>query len=495
MKLDLSGAVWLAGTASSRAVPGAARVSEYGPAGAQDYFIARVTAAGRLMWLAFVGGSGEELSGPSLQVDAGCFATIAGATESVDFPVTPGAFGPRQAGLRDAVVCRLGPDGSRLEYATYLGGSGSDNGPSTALGPDGSITLAGSTESGDFPVTLPGRPGHVNTQADVYAVRLDIRGHVVYSCILSGETDDGDRSDGLAVAPDGSAYIVGHTWSADFPAVRFGGRLGGFCDGFIVRLDGAGRLIGGRFLGGENGDMVFRVGLDASGSPTVLGGTCSVDLPVSAGAFQPRFGGGGSRTAALLLGDLFVCRLTPDLRATESMTYLGGPLVDEAGTAMDLDIMADGRILVLVQSVGAGVRTTQPGQGPRGSVVGRPTLVALLDRYCRAECVTYLPTPASLRLVQDLAAQSGHVSLLRPVGEPTQGMPLTLRRRGATQPVLQVRELVVPSLRRAEPHMPGLITPVTRQFALLATSAPPPGTALPNTRLRLRVALCRMSGP
>lgn len=45
------------------------------------------------------------------------------------------------------------PDGAKLLYASFLGGSGEEMVRSIAFGPDGSIYLVGSTSSPDFPAT------------------------------------------------------------------------------------------------------------------------------------------------------------------------------------------------------------------------------------------------------------------------------------------------------------------------------------------------------
>jgi hypothetical protein len=234
--------------------------------------------------------------------------------------------------------------------------------------------------------------------------------------------------------------------------------------------------------------MAARVALDAAGSPTVLGGTLSLDLPVTPGAYQPRFGGGGNRNvASMQLGDLFLCRFTPDLGRTDYATYLGGPLTEDAMHGSDLVAMPDGRTMVLTQLPATGPPQT-PGQGVR-------TLTAAVDRDGRTDGVMLYPMLLGVRLVADPFAPSGNVALLQPAGATGRAYPLRrLPARAASRARIQIRSLADPSLRFDEP-MQSVITPVTRQLALLATSAPPPGTALPNTRLRLRVALCRVSGP
>jgi len=70
------------------------------------------------------------------------------------------------------VLAVLSPDGSKLLYATYLGGSAADLIRSLAFGPKGEVYLVGSTSSKDFPVT-PGAAGpRRRGRADAFVVKL-----------------------------------------------------------------------------------------------------------------------------------------------------------------------------------------------------------------------------------------------------------------------------------------------------------------------------------
>ena len=53
----------------------------------------------------------------------------------------------------DAFVIKLDPTGTKILYATYLGGSGDDSASSIAVGAAGDVFIAGRTFSADFPVT------------------------------------------------------------------------------------------------------------------------------------------------------------------------------------------------------------------------------------------------------------------------------------------------------------------------------------------------------
>jgi hypothetical protein len=77
---------------------------------------------------------------------------LVGQTTSKDFPVTPDALQKTYAGGgSDAVLAVISADGSKLVYATYIGGKGDDLIRGLAVTPAGEIYLAGNTNSDDLP--------------------------------------------------------------------------------------------------------------------------------------------------------------------------------------------------------------------------------------------------------------------------------------------------------------------------------------------------------
>lgn len=56
-----------------------------------------------------------------------------------DFPTSPGAYQPQDAGGQDGIVARLDPTGSKLLFATYYGGPNTDQIFSIAVAPDASV--------------------------------------------------------------------------------------------------------------------------------------------------------------------------------------------------------------------------------------------------------------------------------------------------------------------------------------------------------------------
>ena len=156
---------------------------------------------------------------------------------------------------------------------------------------------------------------------------------LAYSTYLGGSNLD--QASGVAVDSSGNAYVVGRTQSTDFPTTSgalqtaFGG---GTRHAFVTKVNSSGTaLIYSTYLGGSNFEDGFGVAVDTSGDAYVVGNTGSSDFPITAGAFQTVFKGGG--IAGI---DAFVAKLNPSGSALIYSTYLGGSEDDDAfGVALD----------------------------------------------------------------------------------------------------------------------------------------------------------------
>src|SRR5206468_4559754 len=112
-------------------------------------------------WSSYFGGPGApgttNIAG--LAVDPAGAVWLTGDTGALDFPtvdpIQPALGGSGPMRPPDAFVSRVAPDGSRLEFSTYYGGSGQDQGRAIALGPRGSVAIVGWTLSSDFPIRQP----------------------------------------------------------------------------------------------------------------------------------------------------------------------------------------------------------------------------------------------------------------------------------------------------------------------------------------------------
>jgi len=85
----------------------------------------------------------------------------------------------------------------------------------------------------------------------------------------------------------GNLYIVGETYSPDFPTKNPIQNFAGFSnDAFITKINFAGNIIYSTFLGGERGDIALAVAVGPSGNLYVAGDTGSSNFPVSTPIFQ-----------------------------------------------------------------------------------------------------------------------------------------------------------------------------------------------------------------
>jgi hypothetical protein len=125
-----------------------------------------------LSYFSYLGGTGNDYIGNSVNqgvgspspeptqaagIDAQGNLYVAGNTSSSDFPVAvPVSIRKtKNAGQTWAFVSKFSPDGSKLLYSTYIGGSAGGNDAARALAVDstGNAYVTGAAQTNDFPVT------------------------------------------------------------------------------------------------------------------------------------------------------------------------------------------------------------------------------------------------------------------------------------------------------------------------------------------------------
>lgn len=387
--VDGAGDAYVAGATDSPDFPTTAHAVQPASHGDSDAFVARLNAAGTsLLYSTYLGGDAADAA-EAIAVDPTGSACVTGFTRSATFPVTAGAFQTHPGGGDDGFVTRLNPDGTALEYSTYLGGSDLDQPTAIAVDRTGSAYVTGSTSSPDFPVTAGAVERVSHGGGDAFVSKLTPAGSaLVYSTFLGGRGDD--QASGIAVDAAGDAYVTGQTGSPDFPVTRGAFQTvnhGGGHDAFVTRLGPTGRaLLFSTCIGGTGFDLGLAIAVDPSGSALVTGTTSSYDFPVTSNAVQPHSAKGGD--------DAFVLRVDPTGTALLYSTYLGGGGPDRGnGLAVD----PSGIAYVAGVTGSADFPTTQNALQTSASSGGDDAFVTRIDTVSSAlRYSTYLGGRSSL---------------------------------------------------------------------------------------------------
>ena len=241
--VDSSGRAIVLGFSSSADFPTTPGAYDTTPNGGFDVTITKLSAAGSALVFSTVLGGSDMDTGGGLALDAAGNIYVSGGTASLNFPTTPGAFDTTPDGS-DAFVAKLNPTGSTLIWSTVLGGHAGGEGAS-AVAPDvgGNVWITGSTSSSDFPVTANAVQNALKGVSDAFISEVSADGAaLMYSTFLGGR--DADGGEDVAIDPNGKVYVVGHTYSLDFPATAgafdtvFNGDPSIFWgDAFVTKID------------------------------------------------------------------------------------------------------------------------------------------------------------------------------------------------------------------------------------------------------------------
>ncbi len=212
-----------------------------------------------------------------------------------------------------------------LVYSTYLGGGDSDGGLAVTVDTTGAAYVTGFTGSADFPKTNGAFEGDTPLN-DAFVTKLSKGGNaVVYSTYLGGSAND--QGMGIAVNSRGEAYVIGLTFSGDFPTRAALQVPQGGGDAFVAKLSKGGTaVLYSTYLGGSGPEQPGGIVLDKNGNAFVTGATDSTDFP-TVNQFQTDQAG----------TDVFVTKLFNAGGPTAAYsTYIGGNDTDR-GVAIAVD--------------------------------------------------------------------------------------------------------------------------------------------------------------
>jgi photosystem II stability/assembly factor-like uncharacterized protein len=223
--VDAAGNVFVAGDTFATQFPATTRL---GPAGTvRPAFVAKFNHAGGMVYLTTIGGARDLTIARAIAVDSAGQAHVAGDTAADDFPIEHGWRPDCPRGPLGyctlAFLAKLSASGAHVVYSTFLGGEMppfGDRTSATGVAVDGvgNAIVTGVTSSRVMPTIHALQPSYAGGQRDGFVASFTPVGSVRYSTYLGGNGDEV----GVAIAADpaGHAYLVGATYSADFPLVE-----------------------------------------------------------------------------------------------------------------------------------------------------------------------------------------------------------------------------------------------------------------------------------
>jgi hypothetical protein len=256
---DSLGNTYLAGTTTSTNFPTTSTAFQQSAPAAiagGTVFLSRFdttkTGAASLLYSTYLGGDTADF-GDAIALGPLNVAYVTGATNSLLFPTTSGAFQTTGNALGVAFVSLVdtGLTGSAsLKYSTFLGGSHPNSGAGIAADVLGNAYVVGGTQATDFPVTkgafqtslASGAPG------GGYVTKLNPGGlgaaDLVYSTYFGGSGSSGafDQVNAIALNLANNAFIAGDAVSpaTSFPVFpnpgAFQATLNGPSDAFVAEL-------------------------------------------------------------------------------------------------------------------------------------------------------------------------------------------------------------------------------------------------------------------
>lgn len=228
-------------------------------------------------------------------------------------------------------LAKFSPDSSQLLWATYLGGAGFQTVSGLAVDASGNAYVIGTTNAPDFPVTT----GVLQTNTPAFVSKISSDGTQLLASTFFGS--GATRLNAIAVDRSGAVYIAGIGLPASAPA-GLQTAAPGTCPhatdpitsfplvsgaGFVSKFNtDFSKVIYSTYLTGTCGSQPFAIQADDSGVATVVGGTYSLDFPVTAGAM--------TTTAPGTAESGFLSQISADGGSLVYSTYLGGGRANEA---------------------------------------------------------------------------------------------------------------------------------------------------------------------
>lgn len=233
-----------------------------------------------IIYNSYMGWGGKESGRAIKNIDANTYI-VAGTTESMEFPVSEGAYQELALESQNIFIAEYTREGifHKFVRGTYLGGSESDLVAKMEIDTDKNIYLCGTTSSSDFPVA-----GIINQvyggKLDGFVAKLnDEMTELTYSYYVGGSEDDEILDFAIA---GGKVYFCGYTKSLNLKvknAIQDNWR--GASDGIFGRSNAEGNSMDYlTYYGGSGEDMINGIDLNPIEDIIWIGSSKSFDFNV-----------------------------------------------------------------------------------------------------------------------------------------------------------------------------------------------------------------------
>ncbi len=250
---------------------------------------------GAFHFSSYLHGGAQEQYGTAVTVDNLGRVVVVGRTNSTTFPTTVGAYQTTIKGESDAFVTMFDASGASLVWSTLYGGLWTDGAEDVLIDPAGNVCFVGRADSNDLP--LRGEEQAVNKgRKDAFFAAIEPGGSVLHwGTYFGGATDDIANS--IVQDNAGYMYIVGETWSVDFPvtAGAYQSSRSGPSDAFVWKIQPTGAGVFTKYatyLGGTGNEGAVDVASDGNNLLFLTGWTNSTDYPTTPGVVQTTYGSG-----------------------------------------------------------------------------------------------------------------------------------------------------------------------------------------------------------
>lgn len=316
---DLFSSTYLGGTSHDAVVGGGVTSGDdflfSGATGSEDFpttpgayendpnelFIAKLSGNGRhQQYGSYLGGYDQSTYPYAATVDQTDRILLTGYTIAETWPTTSGAIQERKSGEHgdsnwEVYIVAFNPQGNGgndLEYSSYLGEPGNEEGYGIVADLEGNIIVAGGTCSHEFPTTTGAYDTERKGYYDGWVAKITPGNPEAQYITLLGGNGSEEIHD-VAVNEKGEVFVIGFTEGRGFPTTPHAfdtsfngaGRTGR--DVFVSALNPAGdQLIHSGYLGGYGWEWGAKIDLLGDTDLLLSGWTTSRDFPTTEDALE-----------------------------------------------------------------------------------------------------------------------------------------------------------------------------------------------------------------